>query len=50
MHNNNNINNEMFDLNYIINNNYYERINILNFLKYLLYDLHYQTFYFRIFL
>ena len=33
MHNNNNINNEMFDLNYIINNNYYERINILNFLS-----------------
>ena len=31
--NNNNINNEMFDLNYIINNNYYERINILNFLS-----------------
>ena len=33
MLNNNNINNEMFDLNHIINNNYYERINILNFLS-----------------
>jgi len=33
MLNNNNINNEMFDLNHIVNNTYYERINILNFLS-----------------